>query len=176
MPQSNVKPNNFKIIGDKIYLYENIVEQTNEGEVVYIYDEYILNIKPRENIEQYIEDNFDALLLKIKKECVKEEIQELSNECHSNIVKGFESSCLGEVKVFDCEDYDQTNINGLALTAMMVTLGQSNEEIKYKASGELEKYVFTPEQMIELASDMRNHVAKYTEEFQEKRKVLLAMI
>ena len=50
-----------------LFLRENIEETTNEyGDTVYNYDEYRLEIRDRLNLEQYIETNFGALILKAK--------------------------------------------------------------------------------------------------------------
>ena len=50
-----------------LFLRENIEETTNEdGDTVYNYDEYRTEIRDRPNIEKYVQDNFDALILRAK--------------------------------------------------------------------------------------------------------------
>jgi len=50
-----------------LFLRENITEIQNEdGDTLYQYDEYRLDIRDRAGIEQYVADNFDALLAKAK--------------------------------------------------------------------------------------------------------------
>lgn len=175
MTQSNIKPNKFQIIGEKIYLRENIVEETRDDEIVFLYDEYILNLKKRPNMEQYIENNFDALLIYVKNQIKEEQILKAKIECTEAIYAGFDSDCLGETKHFDCDSYDQNNISGLAFAAMMGLQGLTTEEVHWKASGELECYKFEYTQMLQLATDMKKHVETCINEFNAKRKAILGV-
>jgi hypothetical protein len=50
-----------------LFLRENMSETINEeGYTLYNYDEYRMEMRTRPDIEQYIIDNFDALILKAK--------------------------------------------------------------------------------------------------------------
>ncbi len=67
---SEFKPN-YTIAGTlknkTLFLRENMTETTNEeGDTLYNYEEYRMEMRTRPNIEQYVADNFDALILKAK--------------------------------------------------------------------------------------------------------------
>jgi hypothetical protein len=50
-----------------LFLRENIEEAYNaDGDVIFNYDEYRLEIRNRLNLESYVTNNFDALILKAK--------------------------------------------------------------------------------------------------------------
>lgn len=51
----------------KVWLHENIEKITKEeGKTAYQYDEYTLELRDRQNLEQYIANNFNALMTKAK--------------------------------------------------------------------------------------------------------------
>jgi hypothetical protein len=51
----------------KVWLRENIEQVTKEeGEVAWRYDEYALEVRDRQNLEQYLIDNFDVLVMQAK--------------------------------------------------------------------------------------------------------------
>jgi hypothetical protein len=87
-------------------------------------------------------------------------INELKLACENSIVSGFQSSCLGEPKMFDCQDYDQRNILGLAAKAqLMLSGGQTDGLLEWKATGEPICYEWTPQQVFQLGSDMYTHIS-----------------
>lgn len=62
--ESNIKPSAFSVekCGDiaEIVLFENIEEKEHDGEMVFAYDEYCINVPYRENLQSSIEQNLDA--------------------------------------------------------------------------------------------------------------------
>lgn len=107
-------------------------------------------------------------------EAIKEAlILKASLACTERIYAGFDSACLGEIKHFDCQMYDQTNIMGLAITAMLGLQGLTTEECHWKASGELECYKFEYAQVIQLAVDMKKHIQAQTDQFNAERIAIL---
>ena len=124
-------------------------------------------------------------------ELKKQKIESLKEQCSQLITKGFVSECLGYPKHFDCDQTDQINIQGLyqiVISKESCSLKQMlgielleteknalNEPICWKGTGELECYEFTTEQVKILALDMKRHVNKYLDIFNEQRiKVLEA--
>ena len=93
----------------------------------------------------------------------------LSEACKNRIYQGFDSDCLGTTKHFDCMDYDQSKIIGMALTADLVNRGLSSRTLKWKGTGELECYEFTPSQVLKLADDMYQHIEDNTDQFNAER-------
>lgn len=100
-------------------------------------------------------------------------ILEASVKCNQRILAGFESSCLGEVKVFDCEFHDQSSIQGLALAALLGMQGLTTEECHWKAKGELECYKFEYAQILQLATDLKKHVESNINQFNAERLAIL---
>lgn len=88
---------------------------------------------------------------------ITNKIYELKNNCEQAIYQGFDSDCLGETKHFDCEVYDQADITGLALTALLGSQGLTTEETHWKATSEKECYNFEYAQILQLAIDMKKH-------------------
>ena len=117
-------------------------------------------------------------------------IEKFRKECNQRILQGFESDCLGEPKIFDCEDYDQQYITGLL---HLVTLKESimlacqleqreptelelttlNEPAKWKAKGEMICYEFSNEAVKKLALDMKKHINFHLDRFNELRLYIL---
>lgn len=117
-------------------------------------------------------------------------IEKFRKECNQRILQGFESDCLGEPKIFDCEDYDQQYITGLL---NLVTLKESimlvcqleqreptelelttlNEPAKWKAKGEMICYEFSNEAVKKLALDMKKHINFHLDRFNELRLYIL---
>lgn len=94
-------------------------------------------------------------------------------ECNQRILSGFESDCLGETKHFDCDYTDQSTIQGLVITAMLGLQGLTTEKCEWKASGELECYEFTYEQIIHLGTDMKTHIQTNINQFNAERMEIL---
>lgn len=94
-------------------------------------------------------------------------------ECNKRILSGFESDCLGVVKHFDCDYTDQSTIQGLVITAMLGLQGLTTEKCEWKASGELECYEFTYEQIIHLGTDMKTHIQTNINQFNSERMNIL---
>ena len=66
----------------KIWLRENIEQVTkDEGETAWQYDEYTLEIRDRQNLNQYLTDNFDVLIAQAK----QTEIATIMKEFESKI-------------------------------------------------------------------------------------------
>jgi len=117
----------------------------------------------------------DGKPIVIDVEAIKlQQIQQASLYCRERIYAGFESSCLGEVKHFDCEDTDQQNITALALVAIMGLQGLTASETHWKCTGELECYKFEYAQVLQLAMDMKAHVQTQLDQFNAERIAILA--
>ena len=62
--ESNIKPSAFSVekCGDiaEIVLFENIEEKEHDGETVFVYDEYRINVPYRETLAASVEANFDG--------------------------------------------------------------------------------------------------------------------
>ena len=117
----------------------------------------------------------DGKSIVIDAEVVKSQlIQQASLSCRERIYAGFDSSCLGEIKHFDCEDTDQQNITALALVAMMGLQGLTSIETHWKCTGELECYKFEYAQILQLAMDMKIHVQTQLDQFNAERIAILA--
>ncbi|MBF4693628.1 DUF4376 domain-containing protein [Fusibacter ferrireducens] len=127
---------------------------------------------PRWNGQTYVEGKtiFTEVEINAQKEAA---IQKARQACNARILAGFESTCLGESKHFDCEYTDQSTIQGLVITAMLGIQGHTTEACYWKASGELECYPFEYAQMIQLGTDMKNHIQTNIDQFNEERKVIL---
>ena len=146
---------------------------------------YEIDIPP--TIDQIEEaPSFDYL-----EELKKQKIESLRGQCNQLITEGFTSECLGYPKHFDCNQTDQINIQGLyqiviskeacsikqmlGIELLETEKNALNEPIYWKGTGELECYEFTTEQVKILALDMKRHVNKYLDIFNEQRiKVLEA--
>ena len=100
-------------------------------------------------------------------------ILKASQDCNARILAGFESDCLGEPKMFDCEVHDQSTIQGLTITAMLGLQGLTQEETHWKATGELECYKFEYTQILKLATDLKKHVEKNINQFNAERLAIL---
>lgn len=88
-----------------------------------------------------------------------DKIMILKAQCELEIINGFESDCLGELKHFDCQSHDQANITGQTMVAFMaMTTGDTSIPIGFKLPGTFECTPFAPEQMIKLARDMQDHI------------------
>ncbi|GEM_PF-3525561 len=94
-------------------------------------------------------------------------------ECNKRILSGFDSDCLGVSKHFDCDYTDQSTIQGLVITAMLGVQGLTTEKCEWKASGELECYEFTYEQIIILGTDMKTHIQNNINQFNTERMEIL---
>jgi uncharacterized protein YutD len=94
-------------------------------------------------------------------------------ECNKRILSGFDSDCLGVTKHFDCDYTDQSTIQGLVITAMLGLQGLTTEKCEWKASGELECYEFTYEQIIILGTDMKTHIQTNINQFNTERMEIL---
>jgi len=106
-------------------------------------------------------------------ELKKAKILKANNECNKKILSGFESDCLGELKNFDCEQHDQSSIQGLALTAILGLQGLTTEETHWKATEELECYKFEYPQILKLATDMKKHIETCVNIFNAERIEIL---
>ena len=94
-------------------------------------------------------------------------IDEMNTECSKRILSGFVSKAFDGVteKHYDCEMTDQSRISGLVSIAQLRVLNLSTEPIKWKATGELECYEWTPVQMLELGLDLKRHIEANTDRF-----------
>jgi hypothetical protein len=88
----------------KVWLRENIEQITKEeGEIAYQYDEYTVELRDRPNLEQYIETNFDALMLKAKqaeKQSLMLHFEQLLDN-HINIIaqaKGYDNRITASLR------------------------------------------------------------------------------
>lgn len=76
-------PTSYKLFGNRIKLRKNIIEVQFEEDTQYQFDEVEITLQPRVNLEQYIEDNFDALFYqgqKNEKQKEAEKAQEMLNK------------------------------------------------------------------------------------------------
>jgi len=101
-------------------------------------------------------------------------IYDLSIACETTIVSGFNSTCLGEEKMFDSKMTDQANIGALCTMAMAVMSGLTTKELSWKGSGEMTCYIFSPQQVIALGMDMHTHIETNIKRFEELRLQVLA--
>ena len=94
-------------------------------------------------------------------------IESMNQECAKRILAGFMSKAFdGETeKHYDCEMTDQSRIAGLVSIAQLRIAGLSTEILKWKASGELECYEWTPDQMLTLGLDLKRHIQDITDRF-----------
>ena len=64
--QSNIKPEKFRIenLGETsdVVLTENLAEEYIDGLTRYTYDEYRINVVSRDNLQESIENDFEAWL------------------------------------------------------------------------------------------------------------------
>ena len=64
--QSNIRPEKFRIenLGETsdVVLIENLVEEEIEGLTRYTYDEYRINVVSRDNLQESVENYFEAWL------------------------------------------------------------------------------------------------------------------
>ena len=101
------------------------------------------------------------------------EIKRRSLACRERIISGFDSDCLGEVKRFDSTIEDQSSIQGLAVVAIAGLQGLIEETCEWKASGELECYMFEYAQIMQLSLDLKRHIQSNLEQFHNERKEIL---
>jgi hypothetical protein len=94
-------------------------------------------------------------------------IDTMNQECGKHILEGFISNAFNGVddKTYDCELTDQSRISGLVSIAQLRIMNLSTEPIKWKATGELECYEWTPEQILVLGLDLKKHIEKNTDIF-----------
>jgi hypothetical protein len=100
----------------------------------------------------------------------------MNHECAKHILSGFMSKAFdGETeKHYDCELTDQSRISGLVSIAQLRIAGLSTEILKWKATGELECYEWTPEQILDLGLDLKRHIQDVTDRFYALRIHALA--
>jgi hypothetical protein len=98
-------------------------------------------------------------------------IAELTDICNKTILKGFSSKAFdGTTDKFYTADYnDQARMAGLVSIAQLVLAGLSTEPLRWKASDELECYVWTPQSILALGLDLKKHVEANTNKFYELR-------
>ncbi len=103
-------------------------------------------------------------------------IETMNQECAKHILSGFGSTAFdGKTeKHYDCEMTDQARISGLVSIAQLRIAGLSTEILKWKATGELECYEWTPEQMLVLGLDLKRHIQDVTDRFYVLRMYALA--
>ncbi len=103
-------------------------------------------------------------------------IEDMNQECAKHILSGFNSKAFDGVteKHYDCEMTDQARISGLVSIAQLRIAGLSTEILKWKATGELECYEWTPEQMLVLGLDLKRHIQDVTDRFYALRIYALA--
>lgn len=94
-------------------------------------------------------------------------IESMNQECAKRILSGFTSNAFDGVteKHYDCEMTDQSRIAGLVSIAQLRLSGLSAEPLKWKGTGELECYEWTPEQMLTLGLDLKRHIQNITDRF-----------
>jgi len=150
-------------------------EVNNDGseQVFFEYDEITVKIQERDNLTQFITENFENLFLLGKQQKAETLIRQASKECNKKILDGFDSNCLGVVKHFDAELTDQATIQGLTITAMLGLNKLTTEETHWKATGELSCYKFEYTQIIKLATDLKKHVEDNINQFNSERLSIL---
>ena len=101
MVQSNTKPSNYRIKGNKVIFMDNLVEKevvnesTEEIEIMYQYDEYELELSNRTDLHTYVESNYDKMFEFVKNKQIedlteykKNKISILSQTCGEIIDNG----------------------------------------------------------------------------------------
>ncbi|WP_313559080.1 DUF4376 domain-containing protein [Ruminiclostridium cellobioparum] len=103
-------------------------------------------------------------------------IESMNQECERRILSGFTSEAFenGTEKHYDCEMTDQSRIYGLVSIAQLRIAGLSTEILKWKGTGELECYEWSPEQMLTLGLDLKRHIQDITDRFYSIRIYILA--
>jgi len=61
MAQSTVLPNKFRIQGDVVFFTKDISETSKEEQTIYEYEEIPIQLTPRDNMENYLENNYEVL-------------------------------------------------------------------------------------------------------------------
>lgn len=159
--------------------YPMITQENEEGDLLLVSNPIYVRrcteggfYHPKWNGQTYVEGKttFTEEEIEVQKESA---IQYARQACNNRILSGFESACLGESKHFDCDYTDQSTIQGLVITAMLGLQGYTTEECHWKATGELECYRFEYTQIIQLGSDMKNHIQTNIDQFNAERLVIL---
>lgn len=97
-------------------------------------------------------------------------IEKMRLTCEYKIINEFYSDCLGELKRFDCELTDQSNIAGLVSVAMLMMSGTPVEEqLRWKSSDEPICHDFTVQQIMKLGLDLHKHKTEMITRFEQLR-------
>lgn len=139
--------NNAVIRLTKNVVIKNVIDEiTKDTRQEYEYDEIEINIPNRDNLQEYIETNFELFFEKDLEECKKNKIKELDKLCQEKIYGGFYSNADGENKFYDFELENQINMMGLQQKAL------NGETISYYAKGEA-CHNYTSVQFLQLVQD-----------------------
>lgn len=133
-----------------ITLRRNFIEKTvnnnNIEETQYKFEEIDIYIADRDNIEKYVNDNFDLFFDKDLEVVKQKKIKELDSICTQIIYGGFYSNANGTNKLYDFELENQINMMGLQPKVM------NGETISYYAKGEA-CHDYTSVQFLQLIND-----------------------
>ena len=139
--------NNVVIRLTKNVVIKNVTDEiTKDTRQEYEYDEIEISVPNRDNLEQYIETNFDLFFEKDLELTKQNKIKELDKLCQEKIYGGFYSNADGENKLYDFEIENQINMMGLMPQA------QSGKDISYYAKGE-QCHNYTSTQFLQLVND-----------------------
>ena len=138
----------------------SINNDTNDitTETQYEYDETDIYISDRDNIEDYINANFDILFNKSLDNFKDNRIKELSELCNTSILSGFDSKAKDGVNIkhYDFDTDSQTNIMGIQVGIMgaMLKGNTTNFIIEWKNSEQIKcENDWTIPQFIALCQD-----------------------
>jgi hypothetical protein len=97
-------------------------------------------------------------------------IEKMRQTCEFKIINEFYSDCMGELKRFDCELTDQSNIAGLVSVAMLLLNGTPIEEsLRWKSSDMPICINFLPQQIMKLGLDLHKHKTECILQFEKLR-------
>lgn len=185
MAQSTIKPNPIWLReldekgNRKVTLRRNVSKETvnHEGieDEIFEYDEVDVSIIERDNMQQFIEDNFGNLFDLGLEQNANIEIDKLDAECGENINKGFYLDLGDGLKHFNCKLYNQANIDSLKDTALMVREGFALPEgvlLEYNTSSDECLHDLTVDQVVALWTAKNIHIYKYRKECEVKKKLI----
>ena len=129
-----------------IVIKDIIDEITQDTRQEYEYEEIEISVPNRDNLEQYITDNFDLFFQRDLEQVKQNKIKELDKLCQEKIYGGFYSNADGTNKLYDFELENQINMMGLQAKAM------NGENISYYSKGEA-CHDYTPTQFLQLVSN-----------------------
>ena len=113
------KNNNAVIRLTKNIVIKDIIDEiTKDTRQEYEYEEIEISVPNRDNLEQYITDNFDLFFQRDLEQVKQNKIKELDKVCQEKIYGGFYSNADGTNKLYDFELENQINMMGLQAKAM----------------------------------------------------------